>query len=125
MGMGMMGRRRSPWGNKVMGTVEQEIERLVNNSYLTAKEILTENRELLDHMAEVLMEQEVISAEEFQMMLVEYKAKTIDFATIGQERNREKLPFQEMPTKSKKRARPRPGDRSKLASPILRLGSMT
>ena len=44
-----------------------------------------------------LMEREVVSAEEFQMMLVEFKAQTIDYAIIGEERNRESLPFQQMP----------------------------
>ena len=96
MGMQML-RRQTMWGNKILGTVEEEVERLVNNSYLIAKRILEENRPLLDHLAKVLMEQEVVSAEEFQMMLVEFKARTIDYAILGQERNREKLPFQSMP----------------------------
>ena len=96
MGMQMM-RRPTQWGNKIMGTVEEEVERLVNNSYLIAKQILSENSELLEHLTRVLMEQETVSAEEFQMMLVEFKARTIDYEIIGQERNREKLPFQSMP----------------------------
>jgi hypothetical protein len=44
-----------------------------------------------------LMEQEVVSAEEFQMMLVEFKARTVDYAILGEEKNRDKLPFQDMP----------------------------
>ena len=32
-----------------------------------------------------------------QMMLVQFKTKTIDYAIIGEERNREKLPFQTIP----------------------------
>jgi len=97
MGMQML-RRPTTWGNKIMGTVEEEVERLVNNSYIIAKKILNENRDLLEHLTKVLMEQEVVSAEEFQMMLVEFKARTIDYAIIGEEKNREKLPFQAMPT---------------------------
>jgi len=93
----MMLRRPTTWGNKIMGTVEGEVERLVNNSYMTAKMVLEDNRDLLEHLAQTLMDQEVVSAEEFQMMLVEYKSKTIDYAVLGQERNREKLPFQDMP----------------------------
>jgi len=92
-----MGTPRTQWGSKIMGTVDAEVERLVNNSYLTAKQILSENRPLLDHLAKVLVEQEVVSAEEFQMMIVEFGAKTSQYDIIGQERNREKLPFQEMP----------------------------
>merc|ERR1712087_415983 len=93
----MMLRRPTQWGNKLMGTIEEEVERLVNNSYLIAKKVLEDNRPLLDHLANVLMEQEVVSAEEFQMMLVEFKSQTIDYAILGEERNRESLPFQNMP----------------------------
>ena len=96
--MRMMMRRQTNWGNKILGDVESEVERLVNNSYLNAKQILNDNRELLDHLAAVLIEQEVVSAEEFQMMLVQFKAKTIDYKVVGQDRNRDKLPFQVMPT---------------------------
>jgi cell division protease FtsH len=96
--MRMMMRRQTNWGNKVLGDVESEVERLVNNSYLIAKQILQDNRELLDHLAAVLIEQEVVSAEEFQMMLIQFKAKTIDYKVVGEDRNRDKLPFQAMPS---------------------------
>ena len=92
-----MFRRPTNWGNRILGTVEEEVERLVNNSYLIAKRVLEDNRDLLDHLAGVLMEQEVVSAEEFQMMLVEHRARTIDYAILGNERNRQQLPFQQMP----------------------------
>mmetsp|Transcript_61453 Transcript_61453/g.91328 ORF Transcript_61453/g.91328 Transcript_61453/m.91328 type:complete len:491 (-) Transcript_61453:127-1599(-) len=92
-----MGMRRTQWGTKMLGVVDKEVERLVNNSYLTAKKILDENRLLLDHLAKVLVEQEVVSAEEFQMMIVEYGANTFQYDVIGQERNRDKLPFQALP----------------------------
>ena len=93
----MMLQRPTQWGNKILGTVEEEVERLVNNSYLIAKQILDNNRDLLEHLTQALLEREVVSAEEFQMMLVEFKAQTIDYKILGEERNREKLPFQAMP----------------------------
>merc|ERR1719198_2038949 len=92
-----MGQQRTQWGSKIMGTVDEEVERLVNNSYLKAKQILTVNRALLDHLARTLVEQEVVSAEEFQMMLVEFKAKTYEFDVIGEGKQRDELPFQDMP----------------------------
>merc|ERR1712151_633015 len=92
-----MGQRRTQWGGKIMGNVELEIERVVNNSYLIAKKILLENRPLLDHLAKTLTEQEVVSAEEFQMMLVEFKVQALSYEVLGEERNREKLPFQSLP----------------------------
>merc|ERR1719273_1424230 len=93
-----LGQRRTQWGGKLMGKVEAEIERLVNNSYLTAKKILMENRELLDHLSATLVDQETVSAEEFQLMLVQFNVQTEDFKVIGEDRNRAKLPFQEMPS---------------------------
>lgn len=93
----MMGQRPTQWGSKIMGSVDAEVERMVNNSYLIAKKVLTENRPLLDHLAKTLVEQEVVSAEEFQMMLVQFRAQTTSYRVIGEERNREKLPFQELP----------------------------
>jgi len=92
-----MGMRQTQWGGRLMGDVDQEVERMVNNSYLTAKKVLTDNRPLLDHLAKTLVEQEVVSAEEFQMMLVQFKAQTIKYEVIGQDRNRDKLPFQDLP----------------------------
>mmetsp|Transcript_34251 Transcript_34251/g.82473 ORF Transcript_34251/g.82473 Transcript_34251/m.82473 type:complete len:685 (+) Transcript_34251:242-2296(+) len=94
----MMLQAQTMWGDDITKDVEEEIERLVNNSYIVAKTILTENKELFEHLTKVLLEQEVVSAEEFQMMLVEFKAKTIDYAVIGEERNREKLPFSVLPS---------------------------
>jgi len=96
MGLRML-RRPTQWGQKIMTVVEEEVERLVNNSYVVAKKALTDNRDLLEHLTQVLMDQEVVSAEEFQMMLVQFKAKTIDYAVLGDEKNRDVLPFQKLP----------------------------
>ena len=82
----------------MMGTVEEEVERLVNNAYLIARKVVEMNRDLLEHLTKVLMEQEVVSAEEFQMMLVKVNTRTIGYAILGEEKNREKLPFQSLPT---------------------------
>lgn len=92
-----MGQRGTSWGGKVMGDADSEIERLVNNSYLTAKHILSSNMDLLHHLAKTLVEQEVVSAEEFQMMLVEFNSKVVPYKIVGEERNRDKLPFQSLP----------------------------
>jgi hypothetical protein len=52
----------------------------------------------LDHLAKTLVDQEVVSAEEFQVMLVQFRAQTVDYEILGEDRNREQLPFQNMPT---------------------------
>jgi cell division protease FtsH len=56
MGMQML-QRQTIWGNKILGTVEGEVERLVNNSYLIAKRVLDDTRDLLEHLTKVLIEQ--------------------------------------------------------------------
>jgi cell division protease FtsH len=86
------------WGGGINDNCNGEVERLVNNAYLVAKNVLESNRELLERLKEVLVEQEVVSAEEFQMLLVEFNAQTVGYEVLGEERNREKLPFQELPT---------------------------
>lgn len=90
-------RTRSIFGQKILGLVDSEVERLVNNAYIKAKTILTDNLELLHHLASILIEQEVVTAEEFQMMLLMFNAKVVDYKVMGDEQNREKLPFQHFP----------------------------
>ena len=92
-----MGQQQTRWGSKIMGTVDMEVERLVNNSYLKAKQIIEENRDLLDLLAKTLVDQEVVSSEEFQMMIVQCGSKTADFKIIGEEQKRDDLPFQDLP----------------------------
>jgi len=96
MGMGLL-QGRTVWGDKIMRNVEDEVERLVNNSYVLAKKILTENSELFEHLTQQLMETEVVSAEEFQMMLVDFNAQAIDYKCIGDIKNRDALPFKALP----------------------------
>lgn len=94
----MMLQNGSMWGEKKLKVVEAEVERLVNNSYMTAKKILLENSELFEELTAALMEREVVSAEEFQMMLYENKSKSVNYGLIGKdETNRDKLPFKDLP----------------------------
>jgi len=93
----IMAGRRSQWGDDINNVVEGEVERLVNNSYLIAKKILLDNRPLLEELTEALMERDTVTAEEFQMLLVKNNAQTVAYEVIGEIRNREQLPFQDMP----------------------------
>merc|ERR1711935_208132 len=93
----MMMPNGSMWGPNKLRIVEDEVERLVNNSYMMAKRILLENMDLFEELTAALLEREVVSAEEFQMMLYNNKSKSIDYELIGTETNRDKLPFAELP----------------------------
>merc|ERR1719478_1128867 len=59
---------QEPWSDDINKVATDEVNRLVNNAYVLAKRLLTENRELLDALAAQLMEQETVSAEEFQIL---------------------------------------------------------
>merc|ERR1739842_139418 len=93
----MMMQNGSMWGEKKLKAVEEEVERLVNNSYMTAKKILLENYDLFEELTQALLEREVVSAEEFQMMIYNAKSQSVGYGLIGEETNRDKLPFAELP----------------------------
>jgi cell division protease FtsH len=90
-------RKPTVWGNAVREKVNLEVERLVDNAYILAKRILNDNRKLLEHLKDVLMEQEIVSAEEFQAMLVEFNAHTVGYEVFGETEHRQHMPFKELP----------------------------
>ena len=53
--------------------VDQEIMRILRESYEEAKRLLTENREALDKIAEYLIEKETITGKEFMRIFREVK----------------------------------------------------
>ena len=89
--------QRNPWGSRLMGLVDSEVERLVNNAYVKAKLVLNENIELLHHLANTLAENEVVTAEEFHMMVLLFDAKVCEYKLMGDGQNRDHLPFKSFP----------------------------
>jgi len=57
------------WSNKKLEEVDDEVDRIIKNAYDTCKKILMENRELLDGLAERLMEQETVSGAELYQLI--------------------------------------------------------
>jgi len=49
--------------------IDQEVRKLVNNGYSTAKQILADNRETLEKVAKALIEREVLDANEIKMLV--------------------------------------------------------
>jgi cell division protease FtsH len=49
--------------------IDQEVRKLVNKGYTTAKQILSENRETLERIARALIEREVLDANEIKMLV--------------------------------------------------------
>jgi cell division protease FtsH len=49
--------------------IDQEVRKLVNNGYNTAKQLLSENRDTLEKIARALIEREVLDANEIKMLV--------------------------------------------------------
>ena len=91
-----MGQQRTQWAAETMLLADEEVNRLVNQAYVNCKKILTNNRELLETLASSLMEQETVSAEEFQLMIAE-KGKYMQPYDIYGDAEEGALPFDTMP----------------------------
>jgi cell division protease FtsH len=56
------------YGEGVAGAIDQEIKRIIDECYAKAKEIIMENRDVLDACANLLLEKEKISRQEFEAL---------------------------------------------------------
>ncbi len=56
---------------QVAGTIDAEIKRIVDECYTKAKEIILENKAVLEACANLLLEKEKISREEFEVLFVQ------------------------------------------------------
>ena len=54
------------FGDEVINEVGNQVRLLIDNAYVTAQKILIEHRDILDKVAEALLEKEKISSEEFE-----------------------------------------------------------
>eukprot|EP00179_Madagascaria_erythrocladioides_P011022 CAMPEP_0198364772 /NCGR_PEP_ID=MMETSP1450-20131203/153835_1 /TAXON_ID=753684 ORGANISM="Madagascaria erythrocladiodes, Strain CCMP3234" /NCGR_SAMPLE_ID=MMETSP1450 /ASSEMBLY_ACC=CAM_ASM_001115 /LENGTH=844 /DNA_ID=CAMNT_0044072211 /DNA_START=66 /DNA_END=2601 /DNA_ORIENTATION=+ len=78
-----MASQSMPVSNKTRSEVDTEVQRLVDVAYTRAKELLTANRPLLNALAKRLVENETVTAEEFQKMLAESQdLKMMSYATF-------------------------------------------
>uniref|UniRef100_A0A7S3EE36 AAA+ ATPase domain-containing protein n=1 Tax=Rhodosorus marinus TaxID=101924 RepID=A0A7S3EE36_9RHOD len=62
-----------PMSMNLRAQVDDEVRRLVKNAYQRARTVLLENRDLLDATAKQLVENETMSAEEFQRLVATYE----------------------------------------------------
>ena len=53
------------YSEETAGIIDEEIKRIIDNSYTQAQKILSENRDKLDEVAAILIEKEKITGEEF------------------------------------------------------------
>ena len=60
-------------GEDTAGLIDEEVLDIINHSYDEAMRMLTENREILDHISEYLYEKETITGKEFMKIFREMK----------------------------------------------------
>ena len=60
--------------------IDEEVTQLVNHAYDRAKQVLTENRAILDKLAEMLVEKETVDSDELQELL---NSSDVKMATIA------------------------------------------
>ena len=56
------------YGEGVAGAIDEEIKRIIDESYTKAKEIILEHRDVLDHCAQLLIQKEKITRDEFEAL---------------------------------------------------------
>ena len=56
------------YGEGVATAIDQEVKRIIDECYAKARQIITENRSVLDACAKLLLEKEKISQKEFEAL---------------------------------------------------------
>ena len=92
--MGMDGMEGEQWGPTMNVRVNIEVERLVNQAYFRAKTILTENKGLMEILAQKLLDQDTVTSEELSLMIAENAIETAPYRSYDGPAEQTNLPFQ-------------------------------
>lgn len=68
------------FSEETAAAIDDEVRNLVDQAYRRAKAVLTENRSVLDRLAEMLIERETVDAEELQELLATSDVKVASIA---------------------------------------------
>jgi cell division protease FtsH len=68
------------FSEETAAAIDEEVRQLVDSAYARAKQVLTDNRHILDQLAQMLVEKETVDAEELQELLANNDVKTAAFA---------------------------------------------
>ncbi len=60
-----------PYGDEVATAIDEEVKRIIDESYAKARSIIQEHRQILDDCAELLIEKEKVTREEFEALFTE------------------------------------------------------
>ena len=68
------------FSNETAAAIDEEVRNYVDRAYSRAKKVLTENRHILDRLAEMLIEKETVEADELQDVLTNNDVKMASLA---------------------------------------------
>ena len=68
------------FSNETAAAIDEEVRNYVDQAYSRAKRVLTENRHILDKLAEMLIEKETVEADELQDVLANNEVKMASLA---------------------------------------------
>jgi cell division protease FtsH len=68
------------FSEETAAAIDEEVRKLVDTAYIRAKEVLVNNRQVLDEIAQMLIEKETVDAEELQEILGNNDVKMAAFA---------------------------------------------
>jgi cell division protease FtsH len=63
------------FSDETAATIDEEVRKLVDQAYTRAKDVLINNRQVLDHLATMLVEKETVDSEELQDLLMNNDVK--------------------------------------------------
>ena len=69
LGNGMMGNPRRQVSDETAKAIDDEVKEIVENGHQQAIELLKHNRDLLEEISQIILEQEVIEGEKLQTLL--------------------------------------------------------
>jgi cell division protease FtsH len=64
------------YSEQIAYEIDQEVRQIIENCYARARQILTENRDKMDRVAQALLERESLTREEFLALLQDEPAAT-------------------------------------------------
>lgn len=69
--------KRAEYSQEIAIKIDREVRDIVMHCYDKARQILRENRSLVDKLVEVLLEQETLEGDEFRQIVLDY-GQTVD-----------------------------------------------
>ncbi|ELR96554.1 ATP-dependent zinc metalloprotease FtsH [Gloeocapsa sp. PCC 73106] len=75
--------KRSEHSEEIASRIDVQVRSIVKNCYKSAKQIITENRDLIDYLVDILIEKETIAGDEFRRLIAEYQENKPKILTLG------------------------------------------